>query len=625
MVSGTNYIGGVVGENYGTVKNVYNTGAVGGTDYVGGVVAYNGNGVVENVYNTGAVSGNSNVGGVVGQNWNIVKNVYNTGDAHGDSDVGGVVGYNGGTVTNAYDVSSRTDAEKYKASTYQGFDLDTTGGQDMVWRIYEGYTTPFLKSFLKTVTISGSNQTVEYDGNSHSIARDSLSYGTEIESGKVFLGARRNAGSCTLANMIYSVQDGYDFASENTFTIHPKSITASIAAGSTFDKTYDGTTEVKQSVQAAGLYDLDGVIEKDDVSLNIANASAVYADKNAGTGKAVNFTGLALSGNDAANYTFAGTASGTGNIAAKNITAGIAAGSTFDKTYDGTTAVTADAMTAGKYSLNDAIANDAVSLDVTKLSGSYTDKNAADNKAVSFTGLALTGTDAQNYTLTTTELSGMGNIAPKLLDTIRIIGPIDKPQDGNDTAVLAGHYQLGADLAAGDEVSLSGSGHYEDALSGQHKLVTFRDLSLGGAEQSNYRLRAGLELTGYGSILASVQPVVPPPIQPIQPVPPLPSEPDAAVQPVQPGQAGFQPGIPQMVAQNSWYHGLQLGSLRMEPMQMSFAQGRPPYFARIMNTGSLLTHKNLWLEISAGGIRLPEEAFAGSPKDIRFDLWDWLI
>ena len=282
-------------------------------------------------------------------------------------------------------------------------------------------------------------------------------------------------------------------------------------------------------------------------------------------------------------------------------------------------------MTAGKYSLNDAIANDAVSLDVTKLSGSYTDKNAADNKAVSFTGLALTGTDAQNYTLTTTELSGMGNIAPKLLDTIRIIGPIDKPQDGNDTAVLAGHYQLGADLAAGDEVSLSGSGHYEDALSGQHKLVTFRDLSLGGAEQSNYRLRAGLELTGYGSILASVQPVVPPPIQPIQPVPPLPSEPDAAVQSVQPGQAGFQPGIPQMVAQNSWYHGLQLGSLRMEPMQMSFAQGRPPYFARIMNTGSLLTHKNLWLEISAGGIRLPEEAFAGSSKDIRFDLWDWLI
>ena len=155
--------------------------------------------------------------------------------------------------------------------------------------------------------------------------------------------------------------------------------------------------------------------------------------------------------------------------------------------------------------------------------------------------------------------------------------------------------------------------------------MTFRDLSLGGAEQSNYRLRAGLELTGYGSILASVQPVVPQPIQPIQPVPPLPSEPDAAVQPVQPGQAGFQPGIPQMVAQNSWYHGLQLGSLRMEPMKMSFAQGRPPYFARIMNTGSLLTHKNLWLEISAGGIRLPEEAFAGSSKDIRFDLWDWLI
>ena len=98
-------VGGVVGQNSGTVKNCYNTGAVSGVEEVGGVVGNNYNGSVENSYNTGAVSGVEGVGGVVGYNISSVTNCYNTGTVTGSgSYVGGVVGWNssGGTVTDCY-------------------------------------------------------------------------------------------------------------------------------------------------------------------------------------------------------------------------------------------------------------------------------------------------------------------------------------------------------------------------------------------------------------------------------------------------------------------------------------------------------------------------------------------
>ena len=64
---GRNYIGGVVGENNGTVENCYNTGNVVGNKWVGGVCGYN-DGTNNNCYNTGKVTGTSDVGGVCGQN-----------------------------------------------------------------------------------------------------------------------------------------------------------------------------------------------------------------------------------------------------------------------------------------------------------------------------------------------------------------------------------------------------------------------------------------------------------------------------------------------------------------------------------------------------------------------------
>ncbi|MBI4857292.1 MAG: hypothetical protein HY818_11200 [Acetobacterium woodii] len=92
-VSGSVYVGGAVGYNVGTISNCYNTGTVSGGAYIGGVAGYNENSkTISNSYNTGTVSGNAHVGGVTGTNLGIISNCYNTGAVSGYSDVGGVVG-----------------------------------------------------------------------------------------------------------------------------------------------------------------------------------------------------------------------------------------------------------------------------------------------------------------------------------------------------------------------------------------------------------------------------------------------------------------------------------------------------------------------------------------------------
>ncbi|MGV0908443.1 two-partner secretion domain-containing protein, partial [Martelella sp. FOR1707] len=69
-VSGSGYVGGLAGYNYGKISNAYATGSVsGGSYYVGGLIGYNYSGTISNAYATGSVSGGSYyVGGLVGFN-----------------------------------------------------------------------------------------------------------------------------------------------------------------------------------------------------------------------------------------------------------------------------------------------------------------------------------------------------------------------------------------------------------------------------------------------------------------------------------------------------------------------------------------------------------------------------
>ena len=107
-VAGRSYVGGLVGENAGTVSNSYSTGNVTGERYVGGLVGGSLGGTVSNSYSSGGVTGGSFLGGLVGANLGIVNNSYSTGSVTGDDNVGGLVGGSWSTVSNSYSTGSVT-------------------------------------------------------------------------------------------------------------------------------------------------------------------------------------------------------------------------------------------------------------------------------------------------------------------------------------------------------------------------------------------------------------------------------------------------------------------------------------------------------------------------------------
>lgn len=104
-VAGSYYVGGLVGWNdSGTIDSSYASGSVVRVDSMGGgLVGYNSlSGTVNRSYTTGGVDGGDLVGGLVGENHGAVESSYATGSVSGDAVMGGLVGYNAGTVGSSY-------------------------------------------------------------------------------------------------------------------------------------------------------------------------------------------------------------------------------------------------------------------------------------------------------------------------------------------------------------------------------------------------------------------------------------------------------------------------------------------------------------------------------------------
>lgn len=110
IVSGRNNVGGILGENSGkNVSNVANASNVTGeagngaaSNFVGGLVGDN-EGSITNGRNNGKITGNNYVGGLVGKNGagSTLTNLVNDSAAAitGDNFVGGIAGSNAGTIT----------------------------------------------------------------------------------------------------------------------------------------------------------------------------------------------------------------------------------------------------------------------------------------------------------------------------------------------------------------------------------------------------------------------------------------------------------------------------------------------------------------------------------------------
>ena len=108
-IMGRGVIGSLVGQNYaGTVINSYATGSVSGSDNtVGGLVGWNwGDSTIRNSYAAVSVVGPGNdndiIGGLVGNNDGTIINSYATGTVRGGGRKGGLVGQSNGMITNSY-------------------------------------------------------------------------------------------------------------------------------------------------------------------------------------------------------------------------------------------------------------------------------------------------------------------------------------------------------------------------------------------------------------------------------------------------------------------------------------------------------------------------------------------
>ena len=115
---GNNHVGGVCGNNAGTITNCYNAGnltAIKSSADIGGICGYNNGGTVTNCYNTGTVTATgsaASVGGVCGCSIELISNCYNIGTVTATSsgaDISDICGYYFGPITNCYYLADTED------------------------------------------------------------------------------------------------------------------------------------------------------------------------------------------------------------------------------------------------------------------------------------------------------------------------------------------------------------------------------------------------------------------------------------------------------------------------------------------------------------------------------------
>jgi filamentous hemagglutinin family protein len=443
-VSGSSNVGGLMGENTGAVSNSYSTGQVAGSSSVGGLTGVNTGTITASYWNV-TTSGQSSSAGGIGISTANMQNEVNfasatsaNGNVNPNWDFTNTwVMYSGYTfpllrsLMTPITVTANNAAMTYDKQPY-------SGGNGVT------YSTTPNANLLGTVNYGGTSQGAINAG-SYSIAPSSLysnqqgyiiSYangtltvnplsliGASIDAGNSIYGSAVTPGAVSFGNVIagdlvtstasivsplYSTSGhldaggyaqtastlsgadagNYTFAGYTTptpnYTVNPLTlIGASIAAGNS----------IYGSAVTPGAVSFGNVIAGDLVTSTASIASPTYS-----TSKNLNAGGYAqtastLSGADAGNYTFAGYTTPTANYTVAQLALTVTGLTATNRVYNGGTA---DAL-GGAPSIAP-IGGDVVSLSSSG-SGSFSDRNVANGKAVTVSGYTLSGADAGNYTL----------------------------------------------------------------------------------------------------------------------------------------------------------------------------------------------------------------------------------
>lgn len=491
--SGSNGTGGIAGwNNGGTIKNSYSTGYVTGYDAVGGIAGYNDNGgVIDRTYSTATVSSLNaqRIGGIVGGNFSTVSDSYATSQITGSGSFsgGGVLSleqmkiaanFSGWDIATAGGSSSKWRIyEGNSAPLLRAFLRSVTVTADDGTRTYDGTTDGFGATAAPDVLLLGTVTTtlgsknvgtqavsaaglysdqqgydISYANGTATIEQKTVFIQDVVVSDKTYDGTRNATVSSIDVNGLISGDDvitaaeasfdtkdvgvdknvrasainlsgadagNYWMATEfydTTATITPKTITSISTA---MDKTYDTTTNATTTTT------LGGVITGDSVS---GNGNGAFTDKNAGTNKTVTVNTIALSGTDAGNYVLndmTDTTTATINAATLSVN-GVSAN---NKVYDGTTAATLSAINVSGIITGDSV--------TTTADASFDTKDVGSNKNVRVSGIALSGTDAGNYWMsteyydTTANITGVPVVIPPVETPPVVIPPIKSDTDSS--------------------------------------------------------------------------------------------------------------------------------------------------------------------------------------------------
>jgi filamentous hemagglutinin family protein len=409
-----------------------------------------------------------------------------------------------------------------RAVTVSGYSLDGADAGNYMIAQPIGLNADIGKASLTVTGITANNKT--YDGTTTATLSGSASvaaFGADLvavngnASGNF---ADKNAGTGKAVAVSGYMLAGADAA--NYMLVQPADLTATIdkaglalAGLSVAEKVYDGTTAAslagRASVRGIGA-DLVGVS---------GSGAAVFADKNAGSGKAVIISGFTLSGEDAGNYTLLPSGGLSANIGKADLA--LSGLSARNRSYDGTTAATLSGTAIVR-----PIGADVVTLGGVGV-GAFSDKNAGNAKRVTVSGYTLSGTDAGNYNLVSLD-SLSADITRASINVSGIVAS-DKVFDGTTAATADTRGVVFAGLFGTDRLTIASLGAFDDAGVGTGKVVRLTN-TYGGPDIGNYDIATD-QTTAFASITAApVQPPVQPPTQPNPPVQP-PIQPNPPVQP----------------------------------------------------------------------------------------------
>ncbi|TWU48137.1 beta strand repeat-containing protein [Rubripirellula reticaptiva] len=227
-----------------------------------------------------------------------------------------------------------------------------------------------------TLTTSIDSQNGDTAAQAFSLAPTITVGGDQSTSGNFIAGDHSLTASGGTSQLGYAI-NGY---SGGTLTVNQKPISVPVVVD---NKVYDGSTTAQMNATSSG------VVATDVVTIG---GTATFANKNVGTGKTVNITGLNLTGTDAANYSLASTTdTSTADITPLSINVTGLTGE--NKVYDGTTlaALSGTATTAPIVGDDLQVVGSAIA--------SFADKNVGTSKSIVVSGLSLAGDDANNYNI----------------------------------------------------------------------------------------------------------------------------------------------------------------------------------------------------------------------------------